>query len=188
MMRFILAWVLVVFPLAASALNDTPLLPSPKDYRVYLGGELVSYKDDTASLDFRQVWQMYQRGEVHQPSLPSLQYGYSEAAFWFVTVIENRHSEPVRNHLEIRYPPLDNIDVYLLTDIGDLVSHSVLVERIPYHYRKIDSRFHVAPLKFDPGKRFHLLVRVVSESSLLIRMYLSSIDQHYEHEHYQQIA
>ncbi|MDX1696623.1 MAG: 7TM diverse intracellular signaling domain-containing protein, partial [Ketobacteraceae bacterium] len=69
-----------------------------------------------------------------------------------------------------------------------LVSHSVLGDRIPYHARKIDSRFHVAPLKFEPGKRYHLLVRVESESSLLIPMYLSSIDQHYEHEHYQQIA
>ena len=169
-------------------LTPESLTPNNKDYRVYLGGRMVLLTDESGNLSWKKVWQQYHQGQVTEKALDSLQYGYSSAALWFAVPVSNSHNIQLRTNLEVRYPPLDRIDVYLVSDVGNLVSHSVLGDRIPYHKRPVESRVHIAPLILEPGTDYHLLVRVQSKSSLLIPMYLSSFDAQYQHEHYQQIA
>lgn len=189
MIRWLLVCLILVTPTGVLADAETgPLTPAASNYRVHLGDHLVSYRDDSNNLSVAEVRSLYRQGSITQPALKSLQYGYSESALWFVAKLRNQFNKPINTTLEVRYPPLDRIDVYLLRSDGQIASHQVLGDQIPYAQRIIKSRIHMASLELDPSSDYHLLIRIESKSSLLVPMYLSSYDAQYQYEHYQNIA
>ena len=167
--------------------TSSSLQPLKKKYRQFLGPYFLTYKDSTRVLTIEDMLVLAGKGAINDVPPPSLQFGYSNSAIWLHSKIKNKQLSEVESYLEIRYSPLDKIDVYLIASDKSISSHTALGDHIPYSERPIDSRIHIAPLLFEPNQSYQLFVRVESLSSLAIPIYLSSPDAMYEGEHYQQI-
>jgi PAS domain S-box-containing protein len=178
----------LLIALGTTELSAATIEPSGWNYRVYLGDVMQVYEDELARMTLADIQKLHANGLMATPANKTLQYGYRASAIWFTVDINNTSDHKVSNNLEIRYPPLDSIHVFLLDEQGSLIKELQLGDRIPYNQRTVQSRIHIAPLSFDANTHYRLFVRVQSESSLMIPMYLSSADAHYEYEHFQQIA
>jgi PAS domain S-box-containing protein len=168
--------------------NYSSVHPLENHFRQFLGPYLLSYEDHFGTQTIESILQLSQQDKIISPPPASLQFGYSSSAFWLKSNIENTQSSTIKTYLEIRYPPLDNIDVYLVDSDRNIVSHTILGDQRPYYTRIINSRIHITPLTLEANQTYQLFIRVKSESSLSIPIYLSSPDAMYEEEHYEQIA
>jgi PAS domain S-box-containing protein len=162
--------------------------PLKKKYRQFMGPYFLVYQDSGKNLTIEDMLILAEKGAIDEIPPPSLQFGYSRNAIWLHARVNNMQLSEIESYLEIRYSPLDNIDVYLIAADNSIASHARLGDHIPYSERVIDSRIHIAPLFFAANQTYQLFVRVESVSSLAIPTYLSSPDAMYEGEHYQQIA
>jgi len=168
--------------------DNTAVKPLKHNFRQYMGSYFFSYEDRFGSQTIEDILVLSQQGKINNPTPSSLQFGYSSSAIWLRSIIENTQSSDIESYLEIRYPPLDNIDVYLVEPDNNIVSHIILGDQIPYYDRPVESRIHIAPLIFKANHTYQLFIRVKSLSSLSIPVYLSSPDAMYEGAHYEQIA
>lgn len=188
MMRYAFFFVLCFLNGVAHSSSSEPLFPQGTGYRVYLGDYLYTLEDPTRLLTIKDVEAFQKQGAFNQPALTSLQYGYSKSAFWFMVPVSNDNGAVIKNNLEIRYSPLDYIDVYLVDSVGEVVSHTALGDYVPYLDRPLVSRINLAPLTFKANAEYTLFVRIQSQSSISAPMYLSSMDALYEYEHFPQLA
>jgi PAS domain S-box-containing protein len=166
----------------------TTVKPLGHHFRQFMGPFLLSYEDRVGSLTINSILTLAEQDRFNTPPPISLQFGYTSSTIWLRSNVENIESSNIESYLEIRYPPLDNIDVYLVDSDKNIVSHTILGDQIPYYNRPIESRLHIAPLILEANQSYQLFIRVESQSSLSIPVYLSSPDALYEGEHYEQIA
>jgi methyl-accepting chemotaxis protein len=94
----------------------------------------------------------------------STKFGYSSAVYWFRLIINNPSKEAVEWYLEINYPHLDYIDLYVPNKEG---TYTVKQTGDHYHFSKrdVDYRNPVFILKERPGKHIYYL-RVDTTSSI----------------------
>lgn len=69
--------------------------------------------------------------------------------------------------LEIDYPPLPRVDVYLLSE-GRVVQRAALGSHRPFDARPLRSRTHAVPLELQPGGSYDVVIRVESDGSLIL--------------------
>lgn len=89
-------------------------------------------------------------------------------AVWLRVPVHAVHAQ--RRVLEIDYPSLNRIDVYVVAD-GRLNAHHVLGNHLRHGDRPLPSRAHAAPLELPAGPSV-LLVRVQTTSSMVLPMTL----------------
>jgi len=168
--------------------DNTTVQPLEHNFRQFMGPYFFSYEDHAGRYTIEDILALSQQGKMNKRPTPSLQFGYSSSAIWLRSSVENIQSSNIESYLEIRYPPLDYIDVYLVDSDSNIVSHTVLGDQIPYDERSIESRVHITPLVLQANQTYQLFIRVKSQSSISIPVYLSSPDAMYEGEHFEQIA
>jgi diguanylate cyclase len=69
--------------------------------------------------------------------------------------------------MELDYPPLNQLDVYLLRD-GQIVQQAKLGSLRPFESRPLQSRSHAMPLSLDPEAHYDLLLRVETRGALIV--------------------
>lgn len=69
--------------------------------------------------------------------------------------------------LDIDYPPLPLVDVYLLSE-GRVVQRAALGSHRPFDTRPLRSRTHAVPFELTPGGRYDVVIRVESDGSLIL--------------------
>jgi diguanylate cyclase len=92
--------------------------------------------------------------------------GRVDATIWLRAPLHVAGDEPLQRILEIDYPALNRVDVYLVRG-GLIVSHQVLGNSLPMHERVLASRTLAAPLTLAPGDH-ELLLRVQTETSAVL--------------------
>jgi len=179
-----------------SSLSQTPgtktsvpsLIPANTNFREYLGDKLTYHIDPDGSLSIQDYLALQEQGLIEQSRNTSLQFGYRSDVVWLSMPIRNASNIEVRNTLEVRYAPLDFIDIYLIKTDGKIASHASLGDHHFYYERPILSRHHMAPLVFEAKSQYQLVIRLKSVSSVSAPTYLSSMDALYQYEHFTQIA
>lgn len=166
----ILRWILGV--LVAALLAAVAPLPARAAQPMVLGSE-ASYplsgsfeylEDPTAALALddvkgplvQQRWQVFARGA----SATSTNFGLSSSAFWLRTELRTPPGVPHAWLLEVAYPPLDQLDLYVPdgqggfrhTQAGDTVDPR---DRVPH-------RNHVLRVDLPAGEQHVLYLRVAS--------------------------
>ncbi len=184
--RLILLLVICVVGVARADTGKALAIDNPS-FRVYLGDYFKVYIDESQGLTIDDIIQLQQRGEIKKPAKRSLQYGYSDSAYWFFVPVINLDSRSQPAFLQIHYAPLDWIDVFLVDDKGNVVSRYQLGDRRPYYNRALASRHHNARLDLEPETRYRLFVRVKSKSSISAPMELASLDLINEQEYFQNV-
>lgn len=99
------------------------------------------------------------------PAVEHVNFGYSEQTYWFHFRLQNTSKRHIQKQLEIGYPVLDFIDVYLLHRNGEMRQFSMGDKR-PFHDRLVDHRHFIVPLQLQANDTFDVYLRVRSTSSL----------------------
>lgn len=101
--------------------------------------------------------------------------GYIGDAYWYRLKLTPNSSVTLLRLLEITYPLLDRIDVYI-THNQESVTHYSTGDRRDYSHRPIHGRTFVFPIELQPGQVSDIYFRVQSASSHQINTRLWSTD------------
>jgi len=174
-MRYIFFLMLCVLPLLAGAVDfddSTRALP--------LGQHLAYFEDKAGTATLDQV--------LAQPFTPNttavLNAGYSSAAFWLkvdLHYVPIHTSNSVRNWLlELAYPPMDHVDLYLQDSNGSWRLEARTGDELPWASRPLKQNTYVFSVPFKPGEHRTVLLRVQSEGSVQVPLSLWSTEAYLE--------
>ncbi len=121
-----------------------------------IGEYLEYYKDETNSLNIEEVF------ERRLPFIPAGRgypnFGYSRATFWVRFSACNRTGHSIPWVLEYKYPPIDEVDLYVPNDQGFRVMKGG--DRRPFAARPLNTRTVVFPIEQPPGTtEFYLRIK-----------------------------
>ena len=105
-------------------------------------------------------------------------FGYREDALWIRTSLQYEGRQPQTWLLELAYPLLDSVDIYLLTASGAL-SHWSLGDTQPFAHRPLAAGDFLVPLRLEPEQRYQVYLRVQTSSSLSVPLNLWQEDQYF---------
>jgi diguanylate cyclase len=106
--------------------------------------------------------------------------GRQAQTLWLRVPIVVEGSGPLRRVLEIDYPPLNQVDLYLVRD-GRVQSHQRMGNQVAAAERAMATRTHAALLELAPGGQ-EILLRVQTLSSVLLPMTLRTPEDFTRHE------
>ncbi len=108
----------------------------------------------------------------------SVSLGYGDDVYWFRVNISNQGEASDPLFLEIGYPVLDHIEVYLVND-GEATERYVLGDKKPFHDRLIDHRNFLVPLTLSAGEELSVYIRVDTSSSMQVPLTLWDQSDYY---------
>lgn len=95
-----------------------------------------------------------------------LNFGYTDSVIWVKGTIENSSLKEEVYVLEIAYPVIDDMCVYILRDKISEKLH--MGDKLPFHERPVKHRNFLIPVRFDAGEKVTLVLRVKTTSSMQI--------------------
>lgn len=111
----------------------------------------------------------------------NISFGYGTDIYWFRLTLDNAASRAVRTFLEIGYPVLDRIEVYINPMSADAES-LVLGDKQPFSERPIDHRNFIVPLDLAAGEQTRVFLRVKTTSSMQVPLVWWDRDSFYSAE------
>ncbi|MGM0769017.1 MAG: sensor domain-containing diguanylate cyclase [Pseudomonadota bacterium] len=108
----------------------------------------------------------------------SISLGYGDEVYWFRLSIDNPTARDALTFLEIGYPVLDHVEVYILRG-GRLVEQHTLGDKQPFYDRLIHHRHFLVPLDLEAGAGVSIYLRVDTTSSMQVPLTLWDQDAFY---------
>ena len=105
--------------------------------------------------------------------------GLRKDAVWLRIPVEVDAGSDGHWILDIDYPPLNYVDVYLVKD-GREVLRTQLGSLLPFETRPLLSRSHAAPLELQAGQRYDILIRVETRGAMILPIKLERQAAFYE--------
>ncbi len=159
-------WILsLVFCWCASLAHaNTVISLEEQQRRLSIDDEILYIEDSNHELTFNQAqtlsdnqWETNNRSQVN--------FGYSDASYWLKFSLHNQSPDPLDRLLEIGYPVLDHIDVYLIRN-GQYTDHFILGDKRPFYERLIQNRNFLIPLRFEVNDRIDIYLKLRTTSSV----------------------
>ena len=133
-----------------------------------LGGHLELLADRDGRLDLEAV-----RGAAFEPAPRSaLSLGFDRSVYWARLRIDSELAAPATYYLEIGYPLLDDVRVFIVSERG--TRRYVTGDRTAFGTRPLESRTFLFPLPLEPGQSLSVYLRVETFGSLNLPMTLLS--------------
>ncbi|MBM7059678.1 response regulator [Pseudomonas sp. UL073] len=151
---------------------STPLAPLDREeLRLSLAPYLSVYEDRDGSLDLDQARAL--PDDAYAPIKGEhANLGKNHSTWWFKVRLNNLRAHQLAGYLEINYPLLDDLQLYLLGPDGR-VSHQAGGDLQPFDQRAVQVRNFWFPLQLEPGAST-LLIRVHSTSTVFLPLYFST--------------
>ncbi|HKO89047.1 MAG TPA: 7TM diverse intracellular signaling domain-containing protein [Burkholderiales bacterium] len=108
----------------------------------------------------------------HATESGDVNFGYSASAFWLSFKVAIPQDAPPNWLLEISFPSLDNLEVYVPGEAGAGYKRLEAGDLQPFAARPFPHRNFVFPLELKAGTTKTVFVRVVSQGSLTLPMRL----------------
>ncbi|WP_445180805.1 hybrid sensor histidine kinase/response regulator [Pseudomonas sp. McL0111] len=162
-MRYLLM-LLFCLPLLASAVEfdeSTQSLP--------LGRSLQVFEDPSGQASIADVRAQAAAGNFKPHDKATLNAGYSRSAFWLKIDLQYRPNNPAAQRawlLELAYPPLDHLDLYLADANGDYRLVRQTGDALPFASREIRQNNYLFDLPFKPEQQQTVYLRLASEGSI----------------------
>lgn len=163
-MRYLLILLLCGLPLLANAIEfnqDTRSLP--------LGRALQVLEDPTQALTIADVSAASAAPQFKPQDKDTLNAGYSRSVFWLKVNLHYLPQDPEARRtwlLELAYPPLDHLDLYLPDNSGAYHLAGRTGDALPFAAREIRQNNYLFKLDFSPGEAKTLYLRLQSEGSI----------------------
>ncbi|MBV4486698.1 response regulator [Pseudomonas sp. SWRI153] len=162
-MRYLLM-LLFCLPLMASAVEFdefTQGLP--------LGRSLQVFEDPSGQASITDVRAQAAAGQFKAHDRATLNAGYSRSAFWLKIDLHYRPSNPTAQRtwlLELAYPPLDHLDLYLPDASGEYRRVRQTGDALPFASREIRQNNYLFDLPFKADQQQTLYLRLASQGSI----------------------
>ncbi len=111
----------------------------------------------------------------------SVSLGYGKDAYWFRVAIENPTGADIDALLEIAYPVLDRVEVFINPESSDPTS-LVVGDKQPFEERPIEHRNFIIPLTLDADQLTQVYLRVETTSSMQVPLILWEADSFFADE------
>ncbi|HEY0289684.1 MAG TPA: 7TM diverse intracellular signaling domain-containing protein [Pseudomonas sp.] len=163
-MRYVLimlfAW-LPVFALAVDFDETTRSMP--------LGRAVQVFEDPAGEATINDVSSAVMAPKFRQLDSGSLNAGYSRSAFWLKVELTYRPIKPDATNdwlLELAYPPMDHVDLYLPDEFGRANLVWQTGDMLPFSSRQIKQNNYVFSLSLPPNRPQTVYLRVASHGSI----------------------
>ena len=157
----------------------------------------VDFDESTQSLPLGRVMQVFEDtggkatlndvlandGLFKPHNKDTLNAGYSRSAFWLKIDLRYLPKDPKLPRswlLELAYPPLDNIDLYLADEQGNFRLAERTGDALPFGNRQIKENNYLFELNFSPGQSQTVYLRLASEGSIQAPLTLWSAQTYLE--------
>ncbi|PMX02089.1 hybrid sensor histidine kinase/response regulator [Pseudomonas sp. FW215-R2] len=162
-MRYLLM-LLFCLPLLANAVEFDEFTQS-----LPLGRSLQVFEDPSGHASIADVRAQAAAGQFKAHDKATLNAGYSRSAFWLKIDLHYRPSNPAAQRtwlLELAYPPLDHLDLYLPDAAGDYRLVRQTGDALPFASREIRQNNYLFNLTFRPDQQQTVYLRLSSEGSI----------------------
>ncbi|MDD1001184.1 hybrid sensor histidine kinase/response regulator [Pseudomonas sp. TNT2022 ID642] len=162
-MRYLLM-LLFCLPFMASAVEFDEFTQS-----LPLGRSLQVFEDPSGQASIADVRAQAAAGNFKPHDKATLNAGYSRSAFWLKIDLHYRPSNPAAQRtwlLELAYPPLDHLDLYMPDAAGDYRLVRQTGDAWPFASREIRQNNYLFDLAFEPGQQQTVYLRLASEGSI----------------------
>ena len=162
-MRYLLM-LLFCLPLLASAVEFDEFTQS-----LPLGRSLQVFEDPSGQASIADVRAQAAAGNFKPHDKATLNAGYSRSAFWLKIDLHYRPTNPSAQRswlLELAYPPLDHLDLYLPDAVGDYRLVRQTGDALPFASREIRQNNYLFDLAFKPDQQRTVYLRLSSEGSI----------------------
>ncbi len=162
---------LFLFCLSAQVWAFAPVQVDSQHFREALGSSTYFLRDPGAELSAAEVFALPQ--ETFEPVRGiHANKGKNDSVWWFRVDLDNQLNAPVGGFVEINYPLLDDIQLYLRHPDGR-ISRQQSGDGHPFSQRSVKVSNFWFPLDLEPGTST-VLLRVKSTSTLYLPLYFSS--------------
>ena len=162
-MRYLLM-LLFCLPLLANAVEFDEFTQS-----LPLGRSLQVFEDPSGQASIADVRAQAAAGQFKKHDKATLNAGYSRSAFWLKIDLHYRPSNPAAQRtwlLELAYPPLDHLDLYLPDAAGEYRLVRQTGDALPFASREIRQNNYLFNLSFKPDQQQTVYLRLSSEGSI----------------------
>ncbi len=150
-----------------------PLDISATDQRMNLGDRVEFFKDPNSSLTTERLGKASETLPWQRNDTPTPNFGYTDATLWFRIQVYNPSNHRVDRLLEVAYPVLDYVDLYVFRS-GELTESYQVGDKVPFSQRPVEHRNYVFPVALESGESAELFIRVKSSSSLQVPISIAS--------------
>ncbi|MNF59500.1 Autoinducer 2 sensor kinase/phosphatase LuxQ [compost metagenome] len=163
-MRYLLILLFAVWPLCASAVvfdEHTRMLP--------LGQAMQVFEDVRGDATIDEVTSPALQASFRRHDNPVLNAGYSRSVFWLRLDLEYRPQRPDGPQpwlLELAYPPLDRLDLYLADGQGKFQLAQRTGDALPFASRQIRHHNYLFELDLQPHQPQRVYLRLQSQGSI----------------------
>lgn len=169
MLRTLQALICLLMLIAQMAMAaPTVVLQSQQD-SLLLGGRLMYVEDAGSRLTLDQVVDASTAWTASPNAVPN--FGYTDSTFWFHTRLENPDATEQLRYLEISYPLLDDVQLFLARQNGQAESWQT-GDRLPFNSRPLAHRGFVFPISWQAGETVDLYLRVSSQGAVQVPVQL----------------
>lgn len=163
MRHWLILFLLFLSPLASALSFDehTDRLP--------LGHAIDVFEDVRGTADINDITSAALDGSFRQHQRDVLNAGYSRSVFWLRLDLDYRplaSTDPAHWLLELAYPPLDHLDLYLPGPDGKYHLAQRTGDTLPFSSRPISLTNYLFDLKLEPGKPMRVYLRLESQGSI----------------------
>lgn len=127
--------------------------------------ELAYLRDDEGTLTLAAAMAR-PGGSWQQNGDQVFSHGYSDAYWWLRFDVANPQADLSRLLVELSYPVLDNVEVWVLGPDNRPEAYYRLGDKLPFATRPIEHRNFLVPLQLLPEDKRTVVVRLHSSSSL----------------------
>lgn len=162
-MRYLLM-LLLCLPLLANAVEFDELTQS-----LPLGRTLQVFEDVNGQATIDDVRNQAAAGNFKQHDKATLNAGYSRSVFWLKIDLHYRPTHPAAQRswlLELAYPPLDHLDLYLPNAAGNYQLARQTGDALPFASREIRQNNYLFNLSFAPDQTQTVYLRLQSQGSI----------------------
>lgn len=160
-MRYLLIILAALLPMLAHAIEfDEHVRSLP------LGGAIQVFEDVSGTATIESVSAMASRATFRSIDTETFNAGYSDSAFWLRGELTYRPSvaaKPMDWVLELAYPPLDRVALYLPDASGQPRLALLTGDTLPFSSRQIRHANYVFDLDLPAGKPVTFYMRVASQ-------------------------
>lgn len=134
-----------------------------------LGQSMYVFEDVRGDASIDDVSSQAVQGSFRLHDKPVLNAGYSRSVFWLRLDLQYlpRQEQGARSWLlELAYPPLDHLELYLPDDSGSFALAQRTGDALPFDSRQIRQNNYLFELSLEPGQTKRIYLRLESQGSI----------------------
>jgi len=169
-MRYLLIILIACLPLLACAVEFDEHTRS-----LMLGRSAQVLEDPSGQASIEAVSSASMAAAFRPLDADALNAGFSDSAFWLRVELLYRPQDPAAHPdwlLEVAYPPLDYVDLYLPQANGQLRRVAQTGDMLPFASRQIKQNSYLFALPLPPGEAKTLYLRVAGKGSIQVPLSL----------------